>query len=375
MTAAWLAIALGLGWVGFCYAGYPLALAILRRISPASTPTRVEGFAPPLSVVIAVHDGERELAGKLENTLAQRYSGPIEVIVSSDGSTDGTEALAESYASRGVRLVRSAARRGKEAAQAAAIEKANGEVLVFTDVSARLEDGALQAIVQPLADPAIGSVSSEDVVDSEGGEGAYVRFEMALRRLETEAATLVGLSGSFFAARRELCTPWPTDLASDFRTGLETVRRRLRAVSEPAARARFGASDDIGAEWSRKVRTVRRGLAVLFSFPELLGPRYGRAALAVWGHKVARFTSPFALLLVLGGSLVAARGSALGVALLAAQLAAYGAAVGALASPAIARWKPARLASFFLLVNASTLVAWLHHLRGERAVLWQPTRR
>ena len=116
---------------------------------------------------------------------------------------------------------------------------ATGEILIFTDLSAELEPEALQNIVRPFADPTIGAVSSSDVVETEGGEGRYVRFEMALRQLESRATTIVGLSGSFFAARRALCTPWPSDLASDFRMALEAATRGFPAVSEPSARARF----------------------------------------------------------------------------------------------------------------------------------------
>src|SRR5262249_33096969 len=140
-----------------------------------------------------------------------------------------TDAIAASFAARGVRLVRNDPRGGKEAAQACAIAEAKGEILVFTDVTAELDADSLRAIVRPFADATVGAVSSEDLVAVEGGEGAYVRFEMALRRLESEAATIVGCSGSFFAVRRDLATPWPADLASDFRSALESARRGLRA--------------------------------------------------------------------------------------------------------------------------------------------------
>ena len=135
---------------------------------------------------------EFELKAKLENSLAQDYPGPLEIIVSSDGSTDRSEEIAESFAESGVVVVRSAERGGKESAQARAIEAASGEILVFSDTSAQLVPGALRALVRPFADPAVGCVSSEDEVTSEGGEGAYVRYEMALRRLESEATSLVG---------------------------------------------------------------------------------------------------------------------------------------------------------------------------------------
>jgi uncharacterized membrane protein len=123
------------------------------------------------------------------------------------------------------------------------------------------------------------------------------------------------------------------------------------------------------------VRTVRRGIAVLASYPDLLHPRFGRAALSLWGHKVARFTSPFALLLLLIASAAAAPSSPAAAALLVVQLAAYLVGGLALLSPSVATWTPARLAGFFILVNASMLVAWGYHLSGRRAVVWEPTRR
>jgi len=373
VTGAAALAAASIAWLVFAYAGYPIALALLRALSPR--PLRREDRFPPLSVIVAVYNGEAALARKLEATLAQDYPGPVEVIVSSDGSTDATLSIAEGFSKRGVVLVQSPERQGKEAAQARAIPRAQGEILVFTDVTAELAPGALRALVRPLADPSIGAVSSEDEVDPEGGEGAYVRYEMALRRLESEATTLIGVSGSCFAIRRELAAPWPTDLASDFRVALEAARRGLRAVAEPGARVRFGTARQTGAEWQRKVRTLSRGIAVLLAHRELLHPRFGRAAFSVWGHKLARFTSPFALLLLLAASLALAGQGAVGRWLLAAQALAYAGAGLALASPAVARVRIARLAGFFLLVNAATLVAWLRQLRGQRTVTWQPTRR
>lgn len=373
LIVGWTLVVLALGWVGFTYVGYPLILALLARFSPR--PVVRGDIAPALSVVIAVHNGEHALAHKLESTLALDYPGELEILVASDGSTDGTNRIAEQFASRGVQLVALDARRGKEAAQAAAIAKARGEILVFTDLTAELEPTALTAIVRPFADPTVGCVSSEDRVDSNGGEGAYVRFEMALRRLENEASSLVGLSGSFFAVRREFGTPWPIDLASDFRSALEAARRGKRAVSEPLARASFKAMEDPAREWHRKVRTVRRGIAVLSAYRDVLAPRHGRVAFSLWGHKVARFTSPFALILAALASAAIAPLSPLATLLFALQAAAYVVGGASLAFPLVARFMPARLAGFFMLVNASMLVAWMHHWRGERAVVWEPTRR
>jgi cellulose synthase/poly-beta-1,6-N-acetylglucosamine synthase-like glycosyltransferase len=377
----WIVMGLCVSWVAFAYLGYALLVWALSRVSPKPVRREVsdsvdrDATCPPASVIIAAYNAERELRTKLEDTLALNYTGTLEVIVASDASSDGTDEIARSFADRGVILSRLPEHRGKEAAQAQAIGVASGEILIFTDVGSRLEADALRHIVGPFADPSVGCVSSEDVVDSEGGEGAYVRYEMWLRRLESKTSTIVGLSGSLFAIRSLLASPWPEELASDFRCALEANRRGFRAICEPAARARFGALNDPKAEWNRKVRTVRRGLAVLSAYRELLHPRFGRVALSVWGHKVARFTAPFALILLLAASAKAAPSSGLAALLFAAQVISYLLAVASLMSPAVARFFPARLAGFFVLVNASILVAWAYHLGGKKAVMWKPTTR
>jgi cellulose synthase/poly-beta-1,6-N-acetylglucosamine synthase-like glycosyltransferase len=372
-AVCWTLVALASTWIAFAYVGYPAVLWLFRTISPR--PVRSADVFPPLSVVIAVHNAGEALRRKLEATLALDYPGPWEIVVTSDGSTDDTVASARAFADRGVRVVENRERRGKEAAQAAAIPHTKGELLVFTDVGAELEPGALRAIARPFGDPGVGCVSSEDRVEGGEGEGAYVRFEMALRRLENETSTLVGCSGSFFAVRRDLAEPWPEDLASDFRSALEAARRQLRAVSAPDARARFRAIHSPAGEWRRKVRTVRRGIAVLSAYRDLLHPRYGRAALSLWGHKVARFTSPFALLALLAATAAGSNGSVALAVLLWAQLLGYALGAASLAWPALRGGLVPRLAGFFLLVNASMLVAWIYHLSGRRAVTWDPTRR
>jgi cellulose synthase/poly-beta-1,6-N-acetylglucosamine synthase-like glycosyltransferase len=373
LAALWAIAALSAAWLLFAYLGYPLGLLALRARSPR--PLRSGSGAPSLSIVIAVHNGARELAEKLEATLKLEYPGEREILVTSDGSTDATAEIARGFAGRGVKLIEGAVREGKEAAQARAIARTRGELLVFTDVGTELAPDALRELVAPFADPAVGAVSSEDALDSSEGEGVYVRYEMWLRRLESEASTLVGLSGSLFALRRELAQPWPVELASDFRSALETTRRGLRAVSAPRAQAHYRVVPDPGAEWRRKLRTVRRGLAVLSAYRELLHPRHGRAAYSLWGHKVARFTAPFALLTLWAACALGAAWSPWLAAAAALQSAGYALGAAALHNPALARWRPARWAGFFALVHASILVAWFYHARGERAVTWVPTQR
>jgi hypothetical protein len=128
-----------------------------------------------------------------------------------------TDALVLAFPDPRVRLVRQEERLGKEAGQARRIAEAKGEILVFADVATSISPGCLQAIFTRLADPAVGATSSEDRFETVDGrivcEGLYVGYEMWLRRLESRSAGLVGLSGAFFAVRKELVRDdWHTDV-------------------------------------------------------------------------------------------------------------------------------------------------------------------
>src|SRR5262249_15574714 len=164
----------------------------------------------------------------------------LEILVASDASSDGTDEIVKGYSRRGVRLVRAPQRRGKEHAQGLAIAVARGEILVFTDAATLLERDALWRLLANFADP---TVSTEDVIVDDHGnptaEGLYVKYEMWVRRLEGRFHSLVGLSGSCFAIRKELCSDWSPSLASDFMGALRAARGGYRAIADPLALGRF----------------------------------------------------------------------------------------------------------------------------------------
>jgi glycosyltransferase involved in cell wall biosynthesis len=377
---ATLLFALSVAWCAYAYAGYPLALLVVRALRRRAV-ARAE-IVPPVSVIVTVHNGEGAIREKLADVLAQDYPADrLEVLVADDASTDATPRIVEAeFASRGVRLARLTQRGGKEKAQKAAVGMARGEIFVFTDVATRMDPDGIRRIVRNFADPAIGCVSSEDRfvggTDAGGGEGWYVRYEMLLRRLESDVHSVVGLSGSFFAARREVCEGFSDRLQSDFRTVLESARRGYRAIVDPDV---FGYYRDIargGREFDRKVRTVVRGLAVLFAERDLLDPfRHGIFAWQLASHKLARWTVPLAMAIgVLASAWLAASSRAFAV-VLGIELAAIVYAAFASRRPFLVVGAPARALVYFLVVNSSIVVAWIRFLRGERIVVWEPSRR
>ena len=198
-------------------------------------PLHRDSITPRVSFVIAARNEEARIAQKLDNTLQQDYpADALEIIVASDCSTDGTDAIVRAYGGR-ARLVRARERQGKEAAQRLAVLESSGDILVFSDVATALTSDAVSVIVRNFADPTVGCVSSVDrFVNADGrlsGEGAYVRYEMFLRALESRVNTLVGLSGSFFAARRDVCRQWPHRSAERLQHAAE--RRPVGTARQP----------------------------------------------------------------------------------------------------------------------------------------------
>jgi glycosyltransferase involved in cell wall biosynthesis len=299
----------------------------------------------------------------------------LEVIVASDCSSDRTDEVVRGYAPR-VRLVRAGERRGKEAAQRLALASASGDILVFSDAATVLDNNGVSSMVANFADPTVGCVSSIDrFIDADGkvsGEGAYVRYEMLLRRLETRVNGVVGLSGSFFAARREACRRWAADRPGDFNTLLNAVDLGLRGVLDVETAGYYRNIVDDRREFQRKTRTVVRGLSVLMAHARMLDPfRYGLFAWQLASHKLCRWLVPFAMIGAGIANLMLIGRSPLYLVTFTAQCAFYLAAL-------IGIWSRApllRVPSFFLLANLGVLVAWLRYLRGERIAIWSPSQR
>src|SRR5258707_15847934 len=157
--------------LGYTYAGYPLLLLIMSRLRPREV--RRADFEPSVSIIITAHNEERDLAAKLDNTLALDYPHELlEIIVASDCSTDRTDEIARSFAVRGVRFCRQSQRLGKTAAQNAAVEQANGEIVLFSDATSHYRPDALSAIVPSFADATVGSGAGGLVYVEESGARA-----------------------------------------------------------------------------------------------------------------------------------------------------------------------------------------------------------
>src|SRR5437016_286965 len=184
----------------YTYIGYPVLIALIATLHPRKI--RRWHYEPSVTIIIAAYNEERALATKLENTLALDYPRDlIEIIVASDCSSDKTDEIAESFTNRGIKLHRQPERLGKTAAQNATVEKARGEIIVFSDATSLYQPDVLRKMMPNFQDASVGCVAGRliyvDPSDSRVGRGAksYWGYETFLKRQESRACSLIGASG------------------------------------------------------------------------------------------------------------------------------------------------------------------------------------
>jgi len=364
----------------YILAGYPVLLWLLGRlVVPPDLQEQAE--QPLVSVIIAAHNEEHRIRTKLEN--CQRFAYPpekIEILVASDGSTDQTEAIVEELGERDprIRLLRSV-RVGKSEVQNLAAQQARGEVLFFTDANARVKTDALRFLVGDLADPSVGLVSAEALFGSpedavSRGQGFYWRFELFLRRAESDLGILATTSGQAFAVRRELFRPLPICYCDDCITPLDVRLQGYRLLHDRRAMVFDTMPHTIQGELRARIRMTARNWGGTLARAAILDPlRFPLTALGLLSHKLLRWLTPFllAMIFVTNTGLVL-QGSALLPWIL--QVGFYlSAFVGWLRTRGE---RPAGVFGYpfsFCLANVGFFLGMLKVLRSQRIVAYQST--
>ncbi|HST52879.1 MAG TPA: glycosyltransferase family 2 protein [Pyrinomonadaceae bacterium] len=367
--------------LAYAYVGYPLLVAAVSRLRPRAV--RRSPQEPKVSVIITAYNEERDLAAKIENTLALDYPlDKLEIIVASDCSNDRTDEIARSFASVGVRLHRQAERRGKTSAQNAAVELARGEVILFSDATTLYDAGVLRAMLPNFADPTVGCVAGRlvyvDPSESSIGRGAksYWGYETFLKTHESRACSLIGASGCLYAVRRAAYVPLYEEACSDFIIATKMVEQGLRAVFEPAAFCTEETNRRADKELSMRVRVIAQTFTDLWRHRAMLNPlRSGFYAVEIISHKVLRYAVPLFLALILFASGALAVRELFFAAVFAAQVCFYlAAAAGWALERAGLRLRLLALPHYFVLANAAVVLAFYKFLRGERYARWEPIR-
>lgn len=364
--------------LAYTFAGYPLALAALYRLRPRRV--QKQAICASVTFIVPAHNEGKIIKKKIENTRRLDYPQElIQIVVVSDASTDDTAKICREF--KDVILVELNHRSGKSTALNAGLERATGDIIAYTDASITLRPDSLRRAVEPFADPLVGCVSSEDEVVSLGGigksEGFYTRLDAYSRRIEGLVAAATGMSGSFHLVRRELCPVFPGAVATDMFSALFCVRKGYRAIVEESSKVEVKAQSDTKQEYNRKVRTMLTGLSAVFEIPQLLNPfKYGLFSWCLFSHKILRYFTPVFTALILVSSSYLAFSSIFFKFIVVLECLAICAALFANTkknsdhTPRILS-----IPAFFGITVLAAAAALFKYAKGDRAVVWQPTKR
>jgi len=285
----------------YAYVGYPLILAILARTRPEK---KADGAVTPfVTLLIAAYNEEAIIAEKLENSLALDYPRHrLQILVAADGSTDRTVDIVCSYADRGIELSYSGPRQGKMAAINRAIDRAIGDVVLFSDANNLYEPNVVRELVKPFADPGVGAVSGAKIIIQGDGalgesEGLYWKYESFIKQQETRLGSCVGVAGEVLAVRHGLFEAPPNYIINDdFYVAMCVLRRNYRVVYTPQARSHERVSPSAQDEVNRRARIVAGRYQALVLAHQLLPLHRPVIAWQVISHKFLRPLVPLAMI-------------------------------------------------------------------------------
>jgi cellulose synthase/poly-beta-1,6-N-acetylglucosamine synthase-like glycosyltransferase len=291
------------------YFFYPLCLFALEGVAQVFHTVRFmrkggerrrelpAGPVPTVSLVVAAYNEASCIRQKLENSLALDYPAErFEVLIGSDGSTDGTEEIVRQCKDERVRLS-SAPRAGKTTVLNRCIPLAKGDIIVLSDANTIIEPDAIRALVRHFEDPEVGAVCGKlrlyNPTKQDYEESAYWSYESLIKFYEGKRGAVVGANGGLYAIRRTLFTQLPpSTIVDDFVIPLRILEKGYKVVYEAGAVAHEETTEDYGKEFGRRARIAAGNFQSLRMVPGLLLPTAGFPAFAFWSHKLLRWCAP-----------------------------------------------------------------------------------
>jgi cellulose synthase/poly-beta-1,6-N-acetylglucosamine synthase-like glycosyltransferase len=379
-------LAFSIGMLIFHFVLYPALLLAIWRLMRRPTASR-PSEAASVSLVIAAHNEAPIIVERLENALAQTI-GDLELILVSDGSSDGTTNLARTLGDPRLTVIELDERHGKAHALNTGAAAAHGDIIVFSDANALFAEDAVEALLAAFDDAAVGVASGAIAMHAGNGgtgqaigaaEGAYWRYESFIRKLESDIASTVSVVGPLLAVRRTALAAIPEGIVNDdaYRA-LSALKAGWRVVYVPGARCWRRPSTNHRQELERRKR-IAAGRYQQLARPGLW-PVNRPVVLVFWvAHKVLRLIVPFLMAIALASNVflvISGPQIAVSAALLAVQAGFYGlGAIGMSAPRGSGIWRlPAAIASF-LRVMAGNLAGFGRFIAGGQSVLWAKAER
>lgn len=363
----------------YVYIGYPIMLMALNALLKGKT-VRTAEITPTLSLIVSCYNEADVIEQKINNCLAIDYPpSQLEIIFVSDGSDDDTDEIIKKYTNEGIKLIRQEGRLGKTMGLNLALEKASGEIVVFSDANAMYQVDALKMLVRNFHDPSVGYVVGaalyKDDEESAAGssENIYWKYEVFIKKIESKLHSVVGGDGAIYAIRKSLYQPLHQEDINDFVNPLQIIVKGYRGVFDADAICYEQTAGDFDKEGKRKQRIVNRSFSGLMKNKVVLNPfKHGFYSIEVLSHKLLRWLIPFFILVAAIGITILAQ-----IQILLFQ---YLLLLGIvffwtmLLGSALKKWADCPsiflIPYYFYLVNINSMRGVLQSLRGKVQVTW-----
>jgi len=330
---------------------------------------------PPVTLIIAAYNEEAHLRAKLANIRQLDYPRDrLDVIVVSDGSTDGTNAILRAADDPNIRCLFLPIRGGKASALNHAVAQARRDVLIFSDAATRFAPDAVAKLARHFGDPQVGAVCGslefEASPESRQTEGVYWAYESRLRLMESRLGATLTASGAIYALRRCCYPRLPADtVLDDLVIPMNARKLGYRVLYDPEAVGTDVAASSVAGEFTRRVRLATGSFRALGQV--LRTPLDPVTAFAFFSHKILRWILPFLLIAMLVSSGLLWSQPLYRIALL-GQLAFYlWAALGFLFRQRMQSVRFGLLGYYLLAIHLAFLVGFIHFLGGRKETAWQ----
>lgn len=388
VLVAKVAFWLSLGLVVYPYFLYPLLLFFTYSVTQAwrdlrflSSPrnrradTPSSSAMPGVSIIVPAYNEEKVLPAKIENLRELDFPRErLQVIFVSDGSEDGTNQILQNLREENYECILLNERKGKANALNQAVARATNQILVFCDASTLFESDAIKKLVRHFSDPEVGAVCGavryQAGTDAQQTEGAYWKYESALRMMEARLGAILNASGCIYALRGTCFSPIPlSTILEDFVIPMRARRLGFSVLYDPEAVAIEFPASTVSGEFTRRVRLAVGSFRAVGDLVRV--PRRGFTPFALISHKLLRWLVPFFAITLLASNVILMRSPSYRVALAAQVLFYFWAGLGFFFYQHMRRVRYGLVPYFLFAMHLAFIVGFFRCLVGSDRAVWQ----
>ena len=249
-----------LGVLVYAHGVYPMVVWVWSGIK--KKPHQKKEWVPDVTLVVPFYNEDKVIEDKLRNVKNLEYpEEKLQVLFVDDGSKGKAAEVIEREKDSRIELIRLEEHRGKPAALNEAMREARGEIVVFSDVSGMMNEGAVKSMVENFYDENVGAVLGIYQVDRKrdsrfhGAEEKYWDFELFLKKRESLIGNTLGGHGALYALRKELFEPLDERIINDdFVIPARVALKGYRTVYEERSVLLDCISTEVSEEFKRRIR-------------------------------------------------------------------------------------------------------------------------